>query len=366
LIVPLCAAVNAKTPNSNPYWWAIARLKNLCRHRYKGTIFLPDDDAGRSMLMALLQFGLTDEEVAAFGYWCEAELPNLKPHARTLNRLSIGKLIRLTTNELEALGKRAPWCIGLPIDQTAEEFEAWMKKRQKDKTTKRKQEQRKCERETKRAEQAAKERRLTKAQAEANPRHAAILGMLTESGGLTVAELVKRARKSHAFLRPSCRTTTWVKGPPPHAILRNLRDAVHRVLDQLNAKGAIKSGMRAGERGPERLAWMVVEPAETGPVAASKATVAPSHSPKAEKPNDHGDLVENTPCHATLGDSGNVTPFPTPSERAERLDVAAHEYLDDDSEDIEQELLDRIDCYQMQASYDQEPDYPAASLAIAA
>jgi hypothetical protein len=220
---------NNQPKHSNPYWWAIAKLKNLCRLRYDGTIFLPDDDTGRRMLIALLYFGLADAEVAAFGYWCEAELPVLKDYR--VNCDDIGQLIGLTTAELDALGRRAPWCIGLPIDKTAKEYEVWMKQRQKDMTSKRKQIQRGIERELKRAQQAAKERKLTKAQAEANPRHAVNLAKLVEGGGMAVAELVKAASKSHAFLKPSCRNATWVGGPPPHAIVKNLLVTVHRVID---------------------------------------------------------------------------------------------------------------------------------------
>jgi hypothetical protein len=50
--------------------------------------------------------------------------------------------------------------------------------------------------------------------------------------------------------------------------------------------------MRAGERGPERWVWLLSEPAEM-------VTVTPSH----EKPNE----INESPCHATLYNHGNVT-----------------------------------------------------------
>jgi hypothetical protein len=321
-----------RPPNSNPFWWAIARLKNLCRLRYSGTIFLPDDDAGRSMLVALLHFGLTDEEASAFGYWCEAELPTLKECR--VNRDDIGKLIGLTTAELDTLGKRGPWCVGLPVDKTPKEFEAWMKERRNKTMAKAQQKQRVKLKGKQELKRLMNERNISKARAEPNKRHAAILEMLIKRGALSVSELERLALKTHAFLKASCLRTTWVKGPPRHAVVANLRDAIHETLNQLEARGVIVTYKVPGQRGPQRVA-------ELGKQAEIES-VGASGGPTVEKPNDCSVFRENATRHLTLKNTGRLlgerTDRLSPRTTAEPLQI---DNIREDSSHINQEVCTR-------------------------
>jgi hypothetical protein len=240
------------TTNNPTRFWR-ARLKRLCREKRFGNDFLPDNDEGRSILIALLSLGgLPDAVAIEFAWWCDAELPTLKRQACRTKWRDIGKLIGMTTKELE---EYKLWCFGVPADQTPKEFEAWKKERSKRLARERQQERRKR---LKAEKEAEKERKLqmakTMAKKHSNPRHVAILKMLADSRYLSVAEIMKKARKSHAFVRSCNRTTTWVKGPPENVIVTDLRKTVHRSLKQLEAKGAIRTFTIPGERGPERLA----------------------------------------------------------------------------------------------------------------
>ena len=266
-------------------------------------------------MTALLCFGLSDDDAIGFGWWVEAELSELKGKA-CIDRRSVGKLIGMTT---DVLVEHELWHLGLPIDQTAEEYAKWKKERSNKLAAARKQEQRKNERERKQAERAEKERRLTKAKAETNPRHAAILTMLA-GGALSVAELVKRASKTHAFLKWSCRNTTWVNGPPRHASVANLRDAIHETLNQLEAKGAIVTFKVPGKRGPQRKA--------AGLAGASEGSVGASGTSTAGKPNDCSGFSENDPCHAVGKSQRRDMVFPTPSQQAEMPKTLARKNVD--------------------------------------
>ena len=286
------------------------------------------------MLIALLRFGLPDNDAIGFGWWVEAELAKLKRQAIRIDRRDVGKLIEMTTDELV---EHELWHLGPPADQTAEEYKAWKKERDKRLAAERQQAKRDKEKERKRAKQAAKERKLAKAKAEVHPRHTAIMTMLAD-GGLSVADMMVRVRKSkrfgnqmidaaHAFRRPSARAI-WVNGPPENAISRNLRNAIHRAVNQLEAKGVIKSSVRAGRRGPERWVWLV-EQAETGSVGASVASVSASHPLLGTKPNDFSGFGENDPRHAVGKHQRRDCVFPTPLEQAERpKDVAGIQVMD--------------------------------------
>jgi hypothetical protein len=268
--------------NSLSRFWR-ARLKNLCRERRFGNDYLPDDDEGRSILIALLSLGgLPDAVALEFAWWCEAELPTLKRQASRTKWRNIGKLIGITTKEL---GDYKLWCFGVPADQTPEEFEVWKKKRRKEQDAKRSKKYRdklKVEKEAEKVRMLQMAKQMAKTHS--NPRHTEILEMLAESRYLSVAEIMKKARKSHAFVRSCNRTTTWVKGPPENVIVSDLRKTVHRSLKQLEAKGAIRTFTIPGERGPERLATL---------------SMASWHPSQDDKVNNDKDLSQNQVRHAS-------------------------------------------------------------------
>ena len=280
--------MNAKPPSDQLKRIWRAKLDKLCRLRFDSSLFLPHNDDGRRILTAQLCFGLTDEAVTKFGWWCEGELPELR--RRRIKWDDIGQLIGLTFKEW----KDAKLYHLRPIDATAEDIEAWREEQRKKSWAKAQKKRREKLKAEKARKLAAKERKLTRAKAEANPRHAAILTILAENGAQSVAELVKRARRSHAFVHAKCRNTTWCGKIPRAAIVANLRDAVHETLNQLEAKGAIGTSKVPGKRGPERWAGLV-EQAEIGSVGASEGSVGASDTMTAENPMIAALLAKTTP-----------------------------------------------------------------------
>ena len=271
---------------SLPYHWRFVRhnLSELCREERFGNDFLPEDDEGRNMLVAFLCIGESDEVAIKFAPWCEAELPALR--ARRIKWTDIGKLIGLTTRQLENYNL---WCFGLPVDKTAEEFEAWKIKRLKDQAKARQKEYRKRLKEQ-------KERRLARAKAQTNPRHAAILKMVTDPRSpVTAPEIVRNVCKSRAYQR-HC-SVTYCNGPPAKAMVKNPRMTVHRDLDQLEDKGTVKTEMRRGKYGPVRWVWLVQE-AEIGLAEASHLAVTPSHHPSDRNGSDYNNLQSSASSHA--------------------------------------------------------------------
>jgi Fe2+ or Zn2+ uptake regulation protein len=239
------------------------RLARLCNLRF-GNHVLNNDDAGRAMLTALLCFGLTDESAIEDAPWCVSELPTFKRQARRMKWRDVGTLIGLTFAEW----KEAKLWVLRPVNASEQDIEDWRKDQRKKSWSKSQKKRRERDRKQKQA-------KLATANLERNPRQAAILKMLINSGELmSVSELVKKARRSHAFTRASCRNTTWCNGPPAHAIVRNLPFVVRRTLDQLEAKGIIETYKISGKHGPQRCARLM-EQAEIG--SSTAASDRPAH-----------------------------------------------------------------------------------------
>jgi hypothetical protein len=222
------------------------KLTKLCKMRFRNHC-PPDNDAGRAMLVALLRFGLTNEAATKDAPWCEAELPVLEHRAKRMKWCDVGKLLGLTFEEW----KKAKLWVLRPVDATDEEVQAWREKRRKESLLKSKAKQ--CAREIK-ERQAMLANETTKT----TPRQTAILEILIGRDGLpmSVPEMIKEASKSPAFTRTRCRNTTWSNGPPASAIVRNMRDAVHETLNQLERKRAVATDRRPGERGMVR--WVTL------------------------------------------------------------------------------------------------------------
>lgn len=234
-----------------------------------GNHFLPDNDGGRAMLTALLRFGLTDENAVEDAPWCAAELPTLRRQARRMKWRDVGTLISLTFEEW----KYAELYVMRPIDKSESELEAWREEQRKKSWRKSKAKQRA-------REKREKEARVAAARTQAiNPRQTAIIEILVGRGGpgmmMPVPELVKVASKSHAFAHSRYRRTFWLNGPPPNAIVRNLRDAVHETVSQLDRKRVIETYKTQGNRGPVKwvrmLKWWSLEDEQTS-VGASDPT----------------------------------------------------------------------------------------------
>lgn len=130
--------MNAKPPNPGN-GVPRGRLIKLIKQRENGNKYLPHNNHGRRMLIALLRFGLPDDQAVGFGPWCEAELRDLKHQSFCVHKRHVGELIGMTTDEL---AKFELWHLGLPVDQTVEEHEAWKKEWKRQGAKRRKQEQR--------------------------------------------------------------------------------------------------------------------------------------------------------------------------------------------------------------------------------
>jgi hypothetical protein len=197
------------------------------------------------------------------------------------------------------------WSFGLPIDQTPAQFKAWKEQRRKEQAAARSKKYRDSVKAKKEAEMVTRQKRA-KATANGNARHAAILDWLCdEKYYLSVSEIMKRARKSHAFVRPVSRSTTSVKGPPEETIVTDLRKVVHRCLDQLEAKGVINTWLIPGRRVPQRVA---------------KMTMTPCHHANDPEANKTEGFPQNRVRHAAWGrDVVSVMPSKTTVSRTKAV-----------------------------------------------
>jgi hypothetical protein len=242
------------------------------------------------MLVALLRFGLSDESAIGFGWWCEPELPELKRQAFRTNRRNVGKLIEMTTDELV---EHELWHLGVPVDQTAEEFKAWKKTRAKELAAKRKQQQRDNLREE-------KERQMLKlAKVRRNPRDVTVFKILVENGKpMSVAELMEAVRKLYDFHHVRSEAA--------------LRKAVHRVINRLKAKDEILTDKRPGPTG-ER--WVFIP-------RFDYSTMSPGKTRQACKINN---LSKNTPVTLLVGSQGRdkVSDIPSNTHQSNVLPFRA-------------------------------------------
>lgn len=297
----------------------LAKLQKLCRLRWCNH-FLPDTDTGRAMLIALLRFGLADENAIECAPWCEAaELATLKRRARRIGWRDVGKVIGLTFKEW----KRAKLFILRPVDASESDIEAWREERRKvsarDRQAKRREKQK-----------MEKESMMTMARPQ-TPRQKAILEILLRGYfanpmlGLwrSVPELMKEAQKL-----------------PEFAGVRNLRDAIHETLDQLEHNRIVKPHTNRPVRKVMLNIWLGDAKAASEALDSGVGLSDPAFEQKARKVND---LAENGTCHAPIEDMGSVTQKnpapvskpeapeimpPTPSERPRPL-AATRNNVDD-------------------------------------
>jgi hypothetical protein len=276
----------------------LIKLQKLCKLRWCNH-FIPDSDAGRAMLATLLRFGLTDESAIESAPWCEGELATLKRRARRIPNKwrdsdigrEVGKLIDLTFKE---------WILAKlfmlrPVDASESEIEAWREKRRKESAR---------NRQANRRDKLKRERETMQAKWQpTTQRQKAILEILIKNhlGPMwrhitSVPELMKEAKKLPAF-----------------AGVKNLRDAIHETLNQLEAKHVI----RTHSFRPIRMVMLDIWHDAKSASEASDSGVGlptPAFEQKSRKVND---LAENGGCHAPLRTFGsvtkeqtNVSPFP--------------------------------------------------------
>jgi hypothetical protein len=268
----------------------LAKLQKLCRLRWCNH-YLPDADTGRAMLATLLRFGLTDQNAIECAPWCEAaELSALKRRARRIKWLDVGKLIGLTFKEW----KRAKLFLLRPVDASDSDIQAWREERRKVSAR---------NRQAKRREKQKREKEIMQATWQTTtPRQKAILEILIRhhvAKGFaikSVPELMKEAKKLSEFAR-----------------VKNLRDAIHETLNQLEAKHAI----RTHSFRPVRMVMLDIWRAPKSASEASDSGVGLSDPAIEEKSREVNDLAKNSTCHAPIRTIGSVTTFPvspTPSK----------------------------------------------------
>jgi hypothetical protein len=223
------------------------RLHRLCQMRFD-THFLPDNDDGRAMLLALLCFGLTDDAAITDAPWCgQRELSTMKRRARRMEWRDVGKLIRLTYAEYET----AKLWLLRPCDVSPEE----LGRRNDERRRKLDRERRKREREEQRTERermrTTSDRgesllRMLKGGVELFPRKSGIqppdsnILLQCHDGWMPVSALVVLAQNCRAFRRPDGRQPSG----------RNaLRVLVHREVTRLANKGDVETKLEAAMRG---------------------------------------------------------------------------------------------------------------------
>ena len=241
-----------------------AKLRKLGQKRY-GTHYLPDNAEGRAMLQARFHYEMTLEDGREYAPWADdRELRTLQHVGRRMKRNNLGPLINLTDDEREAFKM---WLLS-PCDVSEEELErrrinkrkeSWRRSKQKARDT-----LRQAAQEVKlRHAETVKERPLTKD----DERQAAILDMLAHAyehprgqgwdqhTWRTVSELTAKAKRCEAFVRVGCHP--WYP-----TLVKDVRYAVLRALDQLEAKGLIKTWLGHGKRGPVRYARLTPNDAQ--------------------------------------------------------------------------------------------------------
>jgi hypothetical protein len=291
------------TTNNPTRFWR-ARLKRLCREKRFGNDFLPDNDEGRSILIALLCLGgLPDAVAIEFAWWCEAELPALKSQARRIKWCDVGKIIGMTTQELE---EYKLWSFGLPADQTPEEFKTWKKDRSKRLARERQQKRREILK-------AEKERKMEMAKAERNPRDATIRKVLVEHGHpMRVPEIMQAVRRLYDFKNLSSESS--------------LRTAVHKSVKRLEKNGAVITAKQPGRTGEK---WVFIP---------TKVTIPLYPPEKPVKSNKINGLIENRPCHAACRvrerdalpgtGSDDIQSLPSPrTDQTKRIAVSGYRWF---------------------------------------
>jgi hypothetical protein len=262
------------------------------------------------------RFGLTDQNAIECAPWCEAaELATLKRRSRRIKWREVGKLIGLTFKEW----KRAKLFILRPVDASDSDIQAWREERRKVSAR---------NRQAKRREKQKREKEIMQATWQATtPRQKVILEILIRhhvaKGFATksVPELMKEAKKLSEFAR-----------------VKNLRDAIHETLDQLEAKHAIKTHRTRPTRMVMLALWYDLARPLIGQLGqwhhaksaseASDSGVGLSDQTSDQKGRKVNDLCENCRCHAPITDMASVTqenPAPVSKPEGSTLPAALSE-----------------------------------------
>jgi hypothetical protein len=219
------------------------RVHNLCRRRYGNRYPLDDDASGRAILTVLMCFGLSlDDTMENTPPWLSsADLKEMHRMSRQMTWKDAFALIPdLTYAEMQAC-KLWPFT---PCDASPDEVRRW----QIEKNTKNARERQRRKRQ--------RQREVVQKMRNTSERDEAILQMLVTPivkevrgriispyeiygpGWTPVAALVREAKHCNAFLTP--------RGQQQ----RNLRQIVHRTVNRLKQRGAVKTMLKGGHYGP--------------------------------------------------------------------------------------------------------------------
>jgi hypothetical protein len=313
------AKPESKSTRNDPRRFVRSGLKSLCNERFKG--YPPQNDEGRRFMIAQLACGLSDDAAIGFGYWIEAELPELRREALAFldtdreiekeKKRTLGKFVNMTTKEWV---KHKLWQLGDPVDQTPEELKVWWQKRRKEQAEERSQTYRDERKKDKERKKKDRERQIAVAKSDPNPRRGAFKVAIVDYQWTPLSEVGQRLSRDPALVRT--KRVTFSSTPPVTAMLKNMRSALHRIADDLEEAGEIESKMRPGKYRPER--WVrLLEIKENSPKTASQIAVALSHEPLDGKDNSHNGLSENRPRHAAIEswERDAVSDMPSDGER---------------------------------------------------
>jgi hypothetical protein len=201
------------------------KVLSLCEIRH-GSRFLPDNDDGRRLLVALLRLGLAVESATLRAPWLEpTELRKLQRSARRVKWDELGELVLLTYEERRAARAWFMW----PHGMSKNEVRRLQAETNRESERKRKREKRRDEREAKQT---------------MNNRDDVILKLLSMKNWTPVSALVRDVGDWRAFCRPDGR----------RARPCSLRMLVHRTLKLLEQHGVVETKLRPGMRGRVRVA----------------------------------------------------------------------------------------------------------------
>jgi hypothetical protein len=197
------------------------QINKLTELRF-GSCFLPDNEIGCAHAVALLRMHEPPEDIWKIAPWISCgQLVKLQRRAHDLRLEHLGKLLRVTEAEREAVRLRYPrgglWNLQ-PIDMSPQEVQHRAAERRKEKNTK--------DRRTKRDDERRKKQRAQERRAAMTSRPEVVLSLLDSGKWKAVPKLTKEAADYAAFQRfkPD-----------------ELRRLVHRTLDRLVKDGEIRS-----------------------------------------------------------------------------------------------------------------------------
>lgn len=239
-------AVDKRLAHWSIWQWKILKL---CKIRH-GCRFLPNNEDGRCLLVALLRLGLSDDSAVHMALW-PLEPPELRKLRRVARRVRwkelgdvLGRILRLTYDERLEAKLFFLW----PVDVSREEVQDRQRVRNLERRRE-KRRQKKGEREMMRKNGSRRE---------------VLMALLTDSWS-SVPELAKAAGAYEAFRRPDGKAIgiSWNSpritasgsmrsvSPGPTG---GLRVVVHRWIDKLEVEGLVETELRPGIRGQVRYA----------------------------------------------------------------------------------------------------------------